>query len=141
VKHDAERDEEGRNQRDRKAGIVSELETVSKSDNSEECHIQVLFSARRVSRRRRPEARAPASRASSIIGPVVAAWTEATAIGDDESEVISQAAPTLCIQRPTLATRAAVHSVRKTGCWSGPQAEGGTAGPVADVVVGDAEPV
>jgi len=44
-------------------------------------------------------------------------------MGDGVSEVINHAAPTSCIQVPTFDATAATHSARKTGWYSGLQAE------------------
>ena len=59
-------------------------------------------------------ASAPAGSASSITGRLSAASTSATIDGDDESDVISQPAPTSCIQVPTLETIVAIQRLRKS---------------------------
>ena len=48
---------------------------------------------------------------------------------------MNQAAPTLCIQVPTLETTVAIHRARKTDCLKGLQAEMVSAG-VSGLVVG-----
>src|SRR5262249_28227318 len=58
-----------------------------------------------------------------ITGILSAASTSATIAGEGESEVISQPAPTSCIQLPTLATIVAIHRLRKSPLCSGRQAE------------------
>ena len=58
-------------------------------------------------------ASAPAGSASRKIGSVVAPWTSATMNGDGASEVISQPAPTSCIQVPMFETTVAVQSTVK----------------------------
>ena len=55
------------------------------------------------------------------MGRLVAVCMRATSSGDGVSEVISQAAPTLCIQVPMLDAIEAVHTARKTARWSGLQ--------------------
>jgi hypothetical protein len=47
----------------------------------------------------------------------------ATSSGDGESEVISHAAPTFCIQVPMFDTSAAIDSQKNTRCDSAPQSE------------------
>ena len=69
-------------------------------------------------------ASAPAGSASSISGMLSAASTSATIDGDDESDVISQPAPTSCIHVPTLETIVAIHRLRKSRCRKGLHAEG-----------------
>src|SRR5712692_4680901 len=64
-------------------------------------------------------ARAPAGIASSITGRLSAASTSATIDGDEESEVISQPAPTSCIQVPRLATIDAIQRLRNRVFRSG----------------------
>src|SRR5690606_7836048 len=75
-----------------------------------------------IRRRRRStmSASAPAGRASANIGKVVAACTSATISGSGDSEVISQPAPTSCIQVPTLDTMVAIQSARNVELASGP---------------------
>src|SRR6266508_463772 len=68
---------------------------------------------------------APAGSASSITGRLSAASTSATSDGDDESDVISQPAPTSCIHVPTLETMVAIHRLRNNALRSGLHAEGG----------------
>ena len=53
----------------------------------------------------------------------MAACTSATIRGVGESEVMSQPAPTSCIQVPMLDTIEAIHNMRKTLCCSGAQGE------------------
>src|SRR5829696_715577 len=55
----------------------------------------------------------PAGKAATRKGRLVAVWTSVTSVGELESEVISHAAPTFCIQMPKLDTRAANHRARK----------------------------
>ena len=64
-------------------------------------------------------ASAPAGSASSITGRLSAASTSATSDGDDDSDVISQPAPTSCIQVPMLETIVAIHRLRKSAFCSG----------------------
>ena len=68
-------------------------------------------------------ASAPAGSASSITGMLSAASTSATSDGDDESEVISQPAPTSCIHVPIFETIVAIHRLRKSVLCSGLQAD------------------
>ena len=68
-------------------------------------------------------ASAPAGSASSISGKLSAASTSATIDGEDESEVISQPAPTSCIQVPTFETIVAIHRLRNSAVCSGLHAE------------------
>src|SRR5438045_682900 len=70
-------------------------------------------------------ASAPAGNASSISGKLSAASTNATSDGDDDSDVISQPAPTSCIQVPTLETIVAIHRLRNSVVCSGVQAPDG----------------
>src|SRR5271167_3313180 len=83
-----------------------------------------------ISRRRRStiSASAPAGSASRRIGRLDAVWMRATISGDGESEVISQAAPTFCIQVPMLETRAAIQSQKNRRCERACQMEAGAAG-------------
>ncbi len=67
-------------------------------------------------------ASAPAGNASSISGKLSAASTNATSDGDDDSDVISQPAPTSCIQVPTFETIVAIHRLRNSAVCSGVQA-------------------
>src|SRR5260370_38847200 len=64
-------------------------------------------------------ARAAAGIASSITGRLSAASTSATIDGDEESEVISQPAPTSCIQVPRLETIDAIQRLRNRVFRSG----------------------
>src|SRR2546426_8413565 len=64
-------------------------------------------------------ASAPAGSARSITGKLSAASTSATIAGDDESDVISQPAPTSCIQVPMLETMVAIHKLRNSAVCSG----------------------
>jgi len=68
-------------------------------------------------------ASAPAGSASSISGMLSAASTSATSEGEDESDVISQPAPTSCIQVPTLETMVAIQRLRKSPLRRGLQAD------------------
>ena len=68
-------------------------------------------------------ARAPAGSASRNIGSAPATCTRATASGLADSEVISQPAPTSCIQVPMLEAMLASHSQRKVRWRSGCQGE------------------
>jgi hypothetical protein len=52
-----------------------------------------------------------------------AASTNATIDGDDDSSVISQPAPTSCIQEPTFETSVAIQRLRKSALFSGVHAE------------------
>ena len=76
-----------------------------------------------ISSRRRStmSASAPAGSASSITGKLSAASTSATSDGDDDSDVISQPAPTSCIQVPMFETIVAIHRLRKSALRSGLQ--------------------
>jgi hypothetical protein len=56
---------------------------------------------------------------AKTIGSLVAVCTRETKSGKGVSEVISQAAPTFCIQVPKLETSAASQSVRETGMRNG----------------------
>src|SRR6185295_8104760 len=78
-----------------------------------------------ISRRRRStmSASAPAGSASSMTGMLSAASTSATSDGEEESEVISQPAPTSCIQVPTFDTIVAIHRLRNSVLRSGLQAD------------------
>src|SRR5207244_9209636 len=87
-----------------------------------------------ISRRRRStmSATTPAGRATRQVGSAVADWTSATSRDDLVSSVISQAAPTLCIQTPVLAETLLSHSRRK------PARRRGSAGrAIAPVRLGD----
>ena len=75
--------------------------------------------AMRSRRRSTMSARAPAGSASSISGMLSAASTNATIDGDDESDVISQPAPTSCIQVPTFETMVAIHRLRERARCAG----------------------
>jgi hypothetical protein len=74
-------------------------------------------------RRSTTSANAPAGRATRKTGKLVAAWTNATTVGDGVSSVISHAAPTFCIQVPMLDVTEAIQRARNRGCRSGVQAE------------------
>src|SRR5262245_23623680 len=78
------------------------------------------------SRRRRSttSAKAPAASESRNTGKLEAASTRETSRGEVDSDVISQSAPTSCIQVPTFEASAASHSARKSGCLSGSQPVG-----------------
>src|SRR5882672_2627688 len=84
-------------------------------------------------RRSTMSATAPAGNASNIIGMLSAASTSATIDGEDESEVISQPAPTSCIHVPTFETMVAIQRLRKRAFRRGLQADG-----AAGVVAGPA---
>src|SRR5215213_3866676 len=90
-------------------------------------------------RRSTMSARAPAGKAATRKGKLVAVCTSATRVGEGVSEVISHAAPTFCIQVPTLAATEAIQRALKTGWRSGPQAGAGEAWPL--VTGGFREPV
>src|SRR5437867_10702434 len=64
-------------------------------------------------------ASAPAGSASSISGKLSAASINATSAGDEDSDVISQPAPTSCIQVPMLETMVAIHKLRNSAVCSG----------------------
>ena len=68
-------------------------------------------------------AKAPAGSDNRNMGKMLAACTRATIAGEVESDVMSQAAPTLCIKVPILETRVASHKARNTGCCKGLQDE------------------
>src|SRR6266481_5609177 len=74
-------------------------------------------------RRSTMSATAPAGSPTRKTGRLVALCTSATINGDGDSEVITHAAPTFCIQVPMLETSEAIHSARNTGCDSGAQAD------------------
>src|SRR6266403_714858 len=74
-------------------------------------------------RRSTMSATAPAGSPTRKTGRLVALCTSATINGDGESEVITHAAPTFCIQVPMLETSEAIQSARNTGCDSGAQAD------------------
>ena len=78
-----------------------------------------------IKRRRRStmSASAPAGSASSINGKLSAASTSATIDGDDESDVISQPAPTSCIHVPIFETMVAIQRLRNSAFLSGLHAE------------------
>jgi hypothetical protein len=65
----------------------------------------------------------PAGSAKRNIGNVVAACTRETIRGLGDNDIISQAAPTSCIQVPMLETTVAVQSARKTGSRNGAQGD------------------
>src|SRR5665648_1044474 len=81
-------------------------------------------------RRRRSmmSAKAPAGSDNRNMGKMLAACTRATIAGEVESDVMSQAAPTLCIKVPRCETRVASHKARNTGCCKGLQVEGAAGG-------------
>src|SRR5829696_5047089 len=81
-------------------------------------------------RRSTMSAKAPAGKAATRKGKLVAVCTSATRVGEGVSEVISHAAPTFCIQVPTLAATEAIQRALKTGWRSGPQAGAGGAWPL-----------
>ena len=56
-------------------------------------------------------------------GKLSAASTSATIDGEDESEVISQPAPTSCIHVPMFETMVAIHRLRKSVFCSGLHAD------------------
>src|SRR5213594_2246194 len=75
-------------------------------------------------RRSTTSAKAPAASERSTTGRLAAVSTRETSSGEVESEVISQSAPTSCIQVPTLEASAASHRARKSGCRRGSQPVG-----------------
>src|SRR5690349_11267723 len=79
-------------------------------------HAWVISSNRR---RSITSASAPAGKPTRKTGRLVAVCSRATSTAEDVSEVISQAAPTLCIQVPTLDATEAIQSARNTGWASG----------------------
>src|SRR5512143_3728338 len=70
-------------------------------------------------------ASAPAGRASRKTGAELAACTSATIRGLGASEVISQPAPTSCIQEPMFDATDAIHNMRNTRLERGAQGETG----------------
>ena len=80
-------------------------------------------------RRSTISASAPPGSARKNIGRLEAVWISDTISGDFESEVISHAAPTFCIQVPRLEASAAIHSARNTRRRSGAHAETGAVAP------------
>src|SRR5437588_4894292 len=68
-------------------------------------------------------ASAPAGRMTRNTGNVVAAVTRLTISGDVVSCVMSQPAPTFCIQVPMYEMTAAPHNDRNSGSFSGAHAE------------------
>jgi len=89
-------------------------------------------------RKRRLSARsaiAPAGRANRKIGKVVAACTSETMAGDGARLVISQPAPTSCIQVPIFDTSVATQSSAKARCPKGAQGDPPPAFPSAIPVV------
>src|SRR6476620_8003703 len=64
-----------------------------------------------------------AGRPTRKTGRLAAVCMRATNSGEGVSEVISQAAPTLCIQVPMLDVIAAIQTARKTAWRSGLQGE------------------
>ena len=87
-------------------------------------HAWVISSNRR---RSTTSASAPAGKPTRNTGRLVAVCSSATSTAEDVSEVISQAAPTLCIQVPTLDATEAIQSARNTGWASGLHGELGAA--------------
>src|SRR3954447_5510920 len=65
----------------------------------------------------------PAGRPTRKTGRLMAVCMSATNSGEGVRDVISQAAPTLCIQVPMLDATAAIQSERKTAWLSGLQGE------------------
>ena len=76
-------------------------------------------------RRSTISASAPAGSARKNIGRLEAVWISETISGDFESEVISHAAPTFCIQVPRLEASAAIQSAKNTRRRSGAHARHG----------------
>src|SRR5689334_11900400 len=74
-------------------------------------------------RRSTTSATAPAGSPIRNTGKVVAACTSATMVGLGAKEVISQAAPTFCIQVPMFEATAAIQRARKSGWRSGAQVD------------------
>src|SRR5271165_601804 len=68
-------------------------------------------------------ASAPAGKMTRKTGRVVATWTRLTINGDSVSWVISQPAPTFCIQVPVYEITAAPQSERNRGSRNGAHAE------------------
>ncbi len=68
-------------------------------------------------------ARAPAGRTTKNTGTAAAACTRLTINGEVESCVISQPAPTFCIQVPVYEITAAIHNDRNSGSRNGAQGE------------------
>ena len=62
------------------------------------------------------------------MGRLDAVWISATSSGDGDSEVISHAAPTFCIQVPMFDTSAAIEIHRNTRCVSACHTEVRTGG-------------
>ena len=77
----------------------------------------------RMRRRSAMSARAPAGRASSTTGRLLADCTIAISNGDPVREVISHVAATACIKLPMLVTTFADHIERNTGCPNGAHAD------------------
>src|SRR3546814_13365457 len=75
-------------------------------------------------------ASAPASRAKRKNGKVVAACTRATIAGAGLRVVMSEPAPTSCLQLPTLATRVAVQASAKARRETGTNEEVGGPAPL-----------
>jgi hypothetical protein len=78
---------------------------------------------RAILRRSNISASAPAGRATNINGSIIADCTSATMLGEFDSRVISQAAPTPRISWPKLENRLAVQIRRKVGSRSGAVAD------------------
>ena len=78
-------------------------------------------------RRSTMSARAPAGIARKNTGKTMAVWTSDTMKGSAVRLVISQPAPTSCIQVPRLDTRLAIQIARNMGRRRGAPADGSTA--------------
>src|SRR6218665_1755894 len=81
-------------------------------------------------RRSKLSASAPETSENIMIGSVVEAWTSATMSTEDESEVISQAAPTACTSPPKFEARLAIQIVRNISCRNGASGDDATALPL-----------
>ena len=107
-------------------GVIHPAQAVT-ANNADTTSIQ-LWQAIITLRRSRLSATAPAHKDSSMIGSVVAAGTSAISIGDADSEIIIQAAPTDWISPPKLDARLAIQMARKVGTEKGDGAGGDSAG-------------
>ena len=76
-------------------------------------------------RRSTISASAPPGSAKKKIGRLEAVWISETISADFESEVISHAAPTFCIQVPRLDASAAIQSAKNTRRRNGAHADTG----------------
>ena len=95
----------------KRAGVIFSCQTSSASVATMVARITLItISIRRLSHR---SAKAPASSAKQNTGNVVAACTSVTTEGVGFRVVISQPAPTSCIQVPVFDTKVAVHKSAK----------------------------